>query len=47
LPLLTRQARPHHGKILSEATLVAEAGQLSSSLEQRRFTMEGVAAPTV
>lgn len=39
LPLLTGEGRAHHGEILSEATRMAEAGQLSPSLDPRRFTL--------
>jgi NADPH:quinone reductase-like Zn-dependent oxidoreductase len=42
LPLLTGEGRAHHGEILTEATRMAEAGQLSPSLDPRRFTLERV-----
>jgi NADPH:quinone reductase-like Zn-dependent oxidoreductase len=42
LPLLTGEGRAHHGEILSEATRLAEAGQLSPSLDARRFTLNTV-----
>jgi NADPH:quinone reductase-like Zn-dependent oxidoreductase len=42
LPLLTGEGRAHHGEILSEATRMAEAGQLSPSLDPRRFTLDSV-----
>ena len=42
LPLLTSDGRAHHGEILTEATRMAEAGQLSPSLDPRRFTLDGV-----
>ena len=42
LPLLTGEGRRHHGEILSEATRMAEAGQLSPSLDPRRFTLDGL-----
>ncbi len=42
LPLLTGEGRPHHGEILTEATRLAEAGQLAPSLDPRRFTLETV-----
>jgi NADPH2:quinone reductase len=42
LPLLTGEGRAHHGDILSEATRMAEAGQLSPSLDPRRFTLDRV-----
>jgi NADPH2:quinone reductase len=40
LPLLTGEGRKHHGEILSEAARMAEAGQLSPSLDSRRFTLD-------
>ena len=42
LPLLKGEGRAHHGEILSEATRMAEAGQLSPSLDPRRFTLDRV-----
>ena len=42
LPLLTGEGRIHHAEILSEATRMAEAGQLSQSLDVRRFTLNTV-----
>jgi NADPH2:quinone reductase len=42
LPLLTGEGRAHHGEILSEATRMAEAGQLSPSLDSRRFTLDRI-----
>jgi NADPH:quinone reductase-like Zn-dependent oxidoreductase len=42
LPLLTGEGCAHHGEILSEATRMAEAGQLSPSLDERRFTLNTV-----
>ncbi|MGA7809276.1 zinc-dependent alcohol dehydrogenase family protein [Bradyrhizobium sp.] len=42
LPLLTGEGRKHHGEILSEAARMAEAGQLSPSLDPRRFTLDRV-----
>jgi NADPH:quinone reductase len=42
LPLLTGEGCAHHGEILSEATRLAEAGQLSPSLDARRFTLNMV-----
>jgi NADPH:quinone reductase len=41
LPLLTGEGRAHHGEILAEAARMAEAGQLSPSLDPRRFTLDG------
>ncbi len=43
LPLLTGEGRAHHGEILSEATRLAEAGRLSTSLDARRYTLNMVA----
>lgn len=40
LPLLTGEGQAHHGAIPSEATRMAEAGQLLPSLDPRRFTLE-------
>jgi NADPH:quinone reductase-like Zn-dependent oxidoreductase len=42
LPLLTGEGRAHHGEILCQATRMAEAGQLSPSLDARRFTLDTV-----
>lgn len=42
LPLLTGEGRKHHGEILAEAARMAEAGQLSPSLDPRRFTLDRV-----
>lgn len=42
LPLLTGEGRAHHGEIVSEAARMAEAGQLSPSLDPRRFTLDTV-----
>lgn len=42
LPLLTGEGRAHHGRILDEATRLAEAGKLVPSLDPRRFTLETV-----
>ena len=39
LPLLTGEGRAHHGEILSEASRLAETGQLVPSLDPRRFTL--------
>ena len=40
LPLLTGEGLAHHGEILSQATRMAEAGQLLPSLDPRRFTLD-------
>ncbi|MBW4091456.1 MAG: zinc-dependent alcohol dehydrogenase family protein [Proteobacteria bacterium] len=40
LPLITGEGRSHHGEILTAATRLAEAGQLSPSLNPRRFTLD-------
>jgi NADPH:quinone reductase-like Zn-dependent oxidoreductase len=42
LPLLTGKGRKHHGDILAEATLMAEAGKLRVLLDDRHFTMDTV-----
>lgn len=42
LPLITGKGRKHHGEILAQATLMAEAGQLRVLLDDRRFTLENV-----
>ncbi len=42
LPLLTGEGRAHHGEILTEATRLAEAGQLVPTVDPRRFTMDTV-----
>ena len=42
LPLLTGEGRAHHGEILTEATRLAEAGQLVPMVDPRRFTMDTV-----
>jgi NADPH2:quinone reductase len=38
-PLLTGQYRSHHGEILREATRLAEARQLTPSIDPRRFDL--------
>lgn len=43
LPLLTGEGRAHHGEIMTEATRLAEAGQLRPRLDPRRFTLPNVA----
>jgi NADPH2:quinone reductase len=42
LPMLTGEGREHHGEILREATMLAEAGKLIPRLDHRRFTLETV-----
>ena len=42
LPLLTGEGGAHHGEILAEATRLAEAGQLTPSLDPRHFRLETV-----
>jgi NADPH2:quinone reductase len=42
LPLLTGEGRAHHGDILEQATLLAEAGQLEPSLDPRHFTLQTI-----
>lgn len=39
LPLLTGEGRAHHGKILRQATRLAEAGQLRPVVDPRQFTL--------
>ncbi len=38
--MLTGKGRKHHGDILREATMLAEAGKLTPLLDPRRFTLE-------
>jgi NADPH:quinone reductase-like Zn-dependent oxidoreductase len=40
LPMLTGRGRVHHGDILREATMLAEAGKLTPLLSRERFTFE-------
>ena len=40
LPLLTGEGRAHHGKILRQATQLAEAGQLRPVVDPRQFTLD-------
>lgn len=40
LPLLTGEGRAHHGKILRQATQLAEANQLRPVVDPRHFTLE-------
>ncbi len=40
LPLLTGEGRAHHGKILRQATQLAEANQLHPVVDPRQFTLE-------
>lgn len=40
LPLLTGQGRDHHGRIMREATRLAETGKITPRLDARRFTLE-------
>lgn len=42
LPLLTGEARTHHGRILAQATGLAEAGQLSPLLNEHHFSIEEI-----
>ncbi|MBY3165693.1 zinc-dependent alcohol dehydrogenase family protein [Rhizobium laguerreae] len=42
LPLLTGEGREHHGKIMQEATALAEAGKLMPRLDPNEFTLETV-----
>lgn len=43
LPLITGKNRAHHGAILKEATLLAEAGQLKPIVDSKRYTLETIA----
>ena len=47
LPLLTGEGRAHHGEILSQATRLAEAGQLLPFLDARRFTLNTIEEATL
>lgn len=38
-PLLSGQHRAHHGEMLSQATILAEAGKLKPRLDKRRFDL--------
>jgi NADPH2:quinone reductase len=38
-PMLTGEGREHHGDILREATCLADSGQLTVRLDERRFTL--------
>lgn len=42
LPLITGKHRAHHGAILKEATLLAEAGQLKPMVDANRYTLETI-----
>ena len=42
IPLLSGKGRPHHGKILKEATVMSEAGKLKPLMDPRHFTMDTV-----
>jgi NADPH2:quinone reductase len=44
LPLLTGEGRAHHGEILRQATVLAEAGELVPALDPRRFTLDTIDA---
>lgn len=44
LPILTGEGRAHHGEILREAARLADASLLSPRLDDRRYTLETVAA---
>jgi NADPH2:quinone reductase len=43
LPMLTGEGRAHHGKIMRQATRLAEAGQLTPRVDPRHFTLETAA----
>lgn len=40
LPLLTGEGREAHGRILAQAAALADAGQLSPRLDERRFSLD-------
>ncbi len=42
LPLLTGEHRDHHGTILRETALLADAGKLTPKVDVRRFTLDTV-----
>jgi len=42
LPLLTGEGREHHGRIMGEATRLAEAGKIMPRLDPRHFTLETI-----
>lgn len=44
LPLLTGEARAHHGQILSHAAALCEAGKLQPLLNERHFSIQDIAA---
>ncbi len=44
LPMLTGRGRANHGRILAEATRLAEAGALIPLLDERRFPLDDAAA---
>lgn len=44
MPLLTGKSRAHHGKILTEAAKLVEAGKLRPLMSEKRFAAEEIAA---
>jgi NADPH:quinone reductase-like Zn-dependent oxidoreductase len=44
LPLITGENRAHHGKILTQAATLAEAGKLRPLLNEQRFSIKDVDA---
>jgi NADPH2:quinone reductase len=44
LPLLTGENRAHHGAILAQAAVFAEAGRLRPLLSTERFPVSGIEA---
>lgn len=44
LPLLTGQYQSHHGRVLRDAAMLADAGKLRPLLNDRRFTTSEIAA---
>ncbi len=44
LPLITGESRAHHGKILAQAAVLADAGKLRPLLNEQRFSIKDIAA---
>ncbi len=44
LPLITGEARAHHGQILTQATALAEAGKLQPLLNEQHFSIQEIGA---
>lgn len=43
-PMLSGESRKHHGEILSQITLLAEAGKIKPILDPLRFTLDNAMA---